>query len=81
MYVKLCKMIKKKCWTQIIRESISFYSIYLAGHNGINLIPVDPLHIPSISIKQGDDSPVNIELAFKDVDLVGLSNCHFEKIS
>lgn len=50
------------------------------GHNGINLIPVDPLHIPSISIKQGAESPVNIELKFTDVDLIGLSNCRFQKL-
>lgn len=50
------------------------------GHNGINLIPIDPLHIPSIGIKQGTDSPVNIELKFSDVDLVGLSDCRFTKM-
>lgn len=50
------------------------------GHNGINLIPLDPLHIPALYIKQGAESPVNIELRFKDVDLIGLSNLRFSKI-
>lgn len=61
---------------------IDFYcfSEFVEGHSGINLIPVDPLHIPNIEIKQGAESPVNIELKFTDVDLVGLSNCRFTKI-
>lgn len=53
---------------------------FTVGHSGINLIRLDPLHIPSISIKQGSESPVNIELLFKDVDLIGLSDHKFTKI-
>lgn len=44
------------------------------------MIPIDPLHIPNIGIKQGADSPVNIELKFSDVDLIGLSSCRITKI-
>lgn len=51
------------------------------GHSGINLLPIDPLHIPNIVIKQGAESPVNIELNFKDVDLVGLSAHRFVKLT
>lgn len=51
------------------------------GHNGINLLPIDPLHIPNIIIKQGAESPVNIELNFKDVDLIGLSAHRFVKLT
>lgn len=50
------------------------------GHNGINLIPIDPLHIPSILIKQGAESPVNVELKFTDVDLTGLTSHRFTKM-
>lgn len=50
------------------------------GHGGINLISIDPLHIPSMSIKQGAESPVNIELKFSEVNLFGLSEFHFTKI-
>lgn len=67
----------------LIRNFRSFrFSLSLCkeGHSGINLIPVDPLHIPSISIKQGADSPVNIELKFSEVDLIGLSNSRFTKL-
>lgn len=58
---------------------LSIHSI--AGHSGINLVPVDPLHIPSIGIKQGAESPVNIELKFNEVDLIGLSNTRFTKLT
>lgn len=51
------------------------------GHSGINLLPIDPLHIPNIEIKQGAESPVNIELKFKDVDLIGLTEHRFAKIT
>lgn len=50
------------------------------GHPGINLAPIDPLHISDIKLKQGSTSPVNIELNFRDVDLIGLSNYEFYKI-
>lgn len=55
--------------------------LLIEGHSGIALIPIDPLHIPSIGIKQGTDSPVNIELKFTDVDLIGLSDCKFTRIT
>lgn len=51
------------------------------GHAGINLLPIDPLHIPNIVIKQGAESPVNIELKFKDVNLIGLSMHKFIKLT
>lgn len=43
------------------------------GHPGLNLISTDPLHISEITLKQGSESPVNIELNFKEIDLIGLT--------
>lgn len=57
-----------------------FKLLQIEGHSGINMIPIDPLHIPNMGIKQGSDSPVNIELKFTDVDLIGLSDCRITKI-
>lgn len=73
------------CFNSIVfRGNFNFLFVFinmkLEGHSGINLVPIDPLHIPSISIKQGAESPVNIELKFTDVDLIGLSNSSFTKI-
>ncbi|XP_055327032.1 protein takeout-like [Sitodiplosis mosellana] len=66
----------------IVRVSNTFIEAAgKSGHSGIALIPIDPLHIPSITIKQGADSPVNIELQFKEVDLIGLSDCRFSRIT
>jgi len=66
----------------IVRVSNRFVELTgKRGHSGIALIPIDPLHIPSIGIKQGSDSPVNIELKFSEVDLIGLSDCRFTRIT
>lgn len=69
-------------WELIINNFLSFLIRlgYEVGHNGINLIKIDPLHIPSILIKQGTDSPVNVELKFTDVDLTGLTQFRFTKM-
>lgn len=45
--------------------------LYL-GDPKVALSPVDPLQINRMSIKQGGDSPVNIELNFNNVQLHGL---------
>lgn len=45
-----------------------------AGEPKIALAPIDPLKINKMQIKQGGDSPVNIELNFNNVELRGLRN-------
>lgn len=56
----------------IVAESNRVLHTYSDGHAGLNLIKVDPLHISEITLKQGSESPVNIELNFKETDLIGL---------
>lgn len=51
-----------------------------AGHNGISLLPLDPLSVPRISIIQGEESPVNVELVFTNNTVIGLHNFKFYKI-
>ena len=46
----------------------------ILGYSGINLVSIQPLTIPGIELKQGSQSPVNIQLSFKDVALYGLDN-------
>lgn len=53
---------------------------FAKGDPRINLVSIDPLHISKMTLKQGASSPVNIELNFKEVDLIGLSNHVFESI-
>ncbi|XP_073822714.1 protein takeout-like [Musca autumnalis] len=50
------------------------------GDGSINLIAIDPLVIKEISIKQGAESPVNIDLQFINNKLTGLKNANVVKI-
>lgn len=45
------------------------------------MIPIDPLHVPLINLKQGaDNTPVNAELTFIDVDFIGIHNFKLVRI-
>jgi len=77
--VERCHAGDTDCIVRVANVFVEFFG--QKGHPGINMIPIDPLHIPNIGIKQGADSPVNIELKFSDVDLIGLSSCRITKIS
>lgn len=44
------------------------------GESKISLASFDPLKIQRMAIKQGGDSPVNIELIFSNVELHGLKD-------
>lgn len=50
------------------------------GQNNINLLPLDPLEVPRISIVQGGNSPVAIELKFTKNEIIGLRKFKFHKI-
>ncbi|GAB0091618.1 hypothetical protein DMENIID0001_064740 [Sergentomyia squamirostris] len=50
------------------------------GIPAIKLLQFDPINIPSMSIIQGGNSPVNIDLQFKNVKFYGLSNATVTKI-
>lgn len=43
------------------------------GHTGLAIPPLEPLRINSIDIIQGSESPINIDLHFKNLDLNGIS--------
>ncbi|KAH8267647.1 hypothetical protein KR018_012371, partial [Drosophila ironensis] len=44
-----------------------------SGIKELGLIPLDPLHISKFQIGRNPSSPVNIDLSFREVDLLGLS--------
>lgn len=50
------------------------------GLRDINLVRLDPLHVNEVDIIQGSDSPVNINLNFKDVEFYGLSEVNVKKV-
>lgn len=41
---------------------------------------MDPLEVPRIYIKQGAESPVNVELIFTNNKVIGLKECTFFKV-
>uniref|UniRef100_A0A6B2EBP2 Putative hemolymph juvenile hormone binding protein n=1 Tax=Phlebotomus kandelakii TaxID=1109342 RepID=A0A6B2EBP2_9DIPT len=50
------------------------------GIPSIKLLHFDPIEVPSMSIVQGGNSPVNIDLQFKNVKFYGLANATVTKI-
>lgn len=50
------------------------------GLRDINLVRLDPLHVNEVDIIQGNQSPVNINLNFKDVEFYGLSDVNVKKV-
>lgn len=50
------------------------------GHSGLAIPPLEPLRINRIDILQGSDSPIAINLNFKDLDLSGLSKAVINKV-
>lgn len=48
------------------------FLIYFSGEPKVALSSFDPLRIQRMNIKQGGNSPVNIELIFTNVELLGL---------
>ncbi|KAH8414039.1 hypothetical protein KR222_002846, partial [Zaprionus bogoriensis] len=50
------------------------------GDPDLNLAKLDPLLIAKINIKQGAESPVNIDLTFKDNVVRGLKTLKFTKV-
>jgi len=68
--IQKCKYGDGDC---IVAEANRILHSFAGGHAGLNLVQIDPLHISDITLKQGSESPVNIELKFKESDLIGLS--------
>ncbi|KAJ6635879.1 Protein takeout [Pseudolycoriella hygida] len=75
--INKCKVGDTDC---IIAESNRVLHANAGGHAGLNLIQVDPLHISQITLKQGSESPVNVELNFKETDLIGLKAHKFYSV-
>lgn len=50
------------------------------GHPGLNLPPIDPLHVKAINIAQGASSPVSIQLDLMEQDLIGLRNIKVQSV-
>lgn len=67
--------------TECIAAIIDTYVRTLKGGlRDINMVSIDPLFVNEVDIIQGSDSPVNVNLNFKDVKFYGLSNLKTKKV-
>lgn len=73
-----CKIGDTDCMVKSANAMIENYGT--EGFRSINLLPLDPLLVPRIYIKQGAESPVNVELIFTNNTVNGIRNCGFFKI-
>ncbi|XP_030374331.1 uncharacterized protein LOC115623915 [Scaptodrosophila lebanonensis] len=67
---KPCKHADKKCLLNIVNHLLSEKAV--VGDSSINLVKLDPLRVAKMNIKQGADSPVNIDLTFTDNEVFGI---------
>lgn len=66
-----CSPKDEACQTKAGQE---FVNKYHSGLSEINLLPFDPLHIKKMILKKNPSSPVNIEIEFNDLNLLGLKS-------
>ncbi|XP_055327033.1 protein takeout-like [Sitodiplosis mosellana] len=63
--------------TNCIKETTNLVlSQFYGGEPKVALAKMDPLQIQRMQIKQGGNSPVNIDLSFNNVELHGLKDFH-----
>lgn len=58
----------------------SYVRMLKDGRRDINIAPLDPLHVEEVDIIQGSESPVNVNLNFKECRFYGLSNLNIKKV-
>ncbi|XP_058825090.1 protein takeout-like [Topomyia yanbarensis] len=71
----LCKQDDQKC---LLEQIGTTFSKHTKGIPEVNLAALDPLKIEKMDIVQGE-GPINIELNFRNVDLIGLSESEIKK--
>ncbi|EDW83868.2 uncharacterized protein Dwil_GK13451 [Drosophila willistoni] len=74
---KACKYGDAACMVKFMNNLIKEKGIQ--GDDDLNLLKLDPFPVAKMNIKQGGDSPVNIDLTFTNNDIIGLSNLKFKK--
>lgn len=76
--VKKCKINDNICMIENANEIFQKSSLGIAD---LGLKPFDPLKIEKMDIVQGGNVSVQIDLKFRQVELLGLSKANFYKIS
>jgi len=72
-----CKAGDTVCLPQVITQIVQGHP---KGHAGLAIPPIEPLRINRIDIAQGANSPIAINLSFKNLDLSGLSKAYITKV-
>lgn len=72
-----CKYGDEKCLAKTIEYFLKEKS---QGDSSINLVKIEPLAVKKISLVQGAESPVNIDLTFTNSEVHGLSNAKVVKV-
>lgn len=72
-----CEMGDVKCLSAVMTQIVQGHA---NGHQGLAIPLLEPLKITAMDIKQGSNSPISIELHFKNMDLSGLSKAEFYKV-
>ncbi|XP_032305368.2 protein takeout [Drosophila ananassae] len=70
--VQRCELMDDSCLLKGVEFVLKNYA--KSGVKELGLIPLDPLHINKFQIGRNPHSPVNIDLSFRDVDLLGLGD-------
>lgn len=70
--VQRCELMDDSCLLRGVEFVLKNYA--KSGIKELGLIPLDPLHINKFQIGRNPHSPVNIDLSFRDVDLLGLGD-------
>ncbi|XP_053949882.1 protein takeout-like [Anastrepha ludens] len=73
-----CRFGDAACSTNVANIILKKYA--KTGLRALNLIPFDPLHIKSLTFDQNPNSPINIRLNFKEIDILGLANANNVKV-
>ncbi|XP_017844864.1 uncharacterized protein LOC108601476 [Drosophila busckii] len=77
--IQKCKLSDEKC----LKDSVN-YVLHTYGATGVKplgLVPLDPLHIKKFGLGKKPNSPVSIDLQFKDALLIGLKDAMVKKVT
>ncbi|XP_017080003.2 uncharacterized protein LOC108113805 [Drosophila eugracilis] len=77
--IERCGITDEQCLMNGVNFVLRNYA--KSGIKELGLIPLDPLHIKKFKIGRNPHSPVNIDLSFHDVDLLGLQEGVAKRVS
>lgn len=56
------------------------FKYWFVGNTGLNLLPIDPLHMDKFDIIQSENSPVSIKLNLRNLTLSGIKDIVVNKV-